>query len=127
MIWEGRRQRAGSELRRVFLKRKVNITPDVSLMRKAGEVNYKLPQAVAELVDNSVDARLQGGKLTVEVTVGRSAAKKRLVVADDGNGMTAEQAEKAMVMAYSDKSGDRIGEFGMGMKAACSSWAAGSR
>jgi Histidine kinase-, DNA gyrase B-, and HSP90-like ATPase len=102
------------------LKRKVNITPDVSLMRKSGEVNYKLPLAVAELVDNSVDERLPGRKLTVEVTVGQKRGEKRITVADTGGGMTREDAEKAMVMAYSKKSGDRIGEFGLGMKTACS-------
>lgn len=102
------------------MKRKVNITPDVSLMRKSGEVNYKLPQAVAELVDNSVDERVPNHKLTIEVTVGQKRGEKRIIVADNGGGMTAAKAEKAMIMAHSDKSGDSIGEFGIGMKAACS-------
>src|SRR4051812_28338112 len=105
---------------RAELKRKIDITPDVSLMRKAGEVNFRLPQAVAELVDNSVDERLPNKKLTVEVTVGQKRGQKRIIVADNGGGMTPEKAEKAMVMAYSNKSGDSIGEFGIGMKAACS-------
>lgn len=102
------------------MKRKIDITPDVSLMRKSGEVNYKLPMAVAELVDNSVDERVAGRKMTIEVTVGQKRGEKRIVVADTGAGMTPEKAEKAMVMAYSDKSGDRIGEFGLGMKTAAS-------
>jgi Histidine kinase-, DNA gyrase B-, and HSP90-like ATPase len=98
----------------------VNITPDVSLLKKAGEVNYKIPAAVAELVDNAIDARLPKRKLVVEVQLGQERGEKRILVSDDGTGMTAEEAEKAMVMAYSPKHGDKIGEFGLGMKTACS-------
>lgn len=99
---------------------KVDITPDVSLVKKSGEVNYKLPQAVAELVDNAVDERLANEKLTVEVTVGQKHGQRQIVVADTGGGMSLAKAQKAMVMAHSDKAGDRIGQFGLGMKTACS-------
>jgi anti-sigma regulatory factor (Ser/Thr protein kinase) len=100
----------------------VDITPDVSLLKKAGEVNYKIPAAIAELVDNAIDARLPNRKLTVEVQVGQEKGEKRILVADDGQGMTPEEAEKAMVMAYSPKENQRtsIGEFGLGMKTASS-------
>src|SRR5919106_1468330 len=59
----------------------VDITPDITLLSKSGEVNYTIPKAVAELVDNEI---------------------------------------KAMVMAYSKKRKGSIGEFGLGMKTACS-------
>jgi hypothetical protein len=98
----------------------VNITPDVSLLKKSGEVNYKIPAAIAELVDNAIDARLPKRKLVVEVLLGQERGEKRILVTDDGTGMTADEAEKAMVMAYSPKHGDKIGEFGLGMKTACS-------
>src|ERR1700728_855236 len=98
----------------------VNITPDVSLLKKAGEVNYKIPDAVAELVDNPLDEREVGKKLTVEVTVGQKAGEKYLQVVDDARGMTPEQAADAMVMARSHKDKGKIGHFGMGMKTACS-------
>lgn len=102
--------------------RTVNITPDVSLLRKAGEVNYKIPAAVAELVDNEIDARIPGQKLTVEVTTGQKRGDKYIVVAGNGRGMTMAEAEKAMVMGFSPKENERtaIGEFGLGMKTACS-------
>lgn len=99
---------------------KIDITPDVTLIKKAGEVNYKIPQALAELVDNPIDARTGGNKLNVEVTLGQKGKQKRIAVQDDACGMTWEQASKAMVMAYSDKGGDAIGEFGLGLKTACS-------
>jgi hypothetical protein len=98
----------------------VDITPDVSLLKKAGEVNYKIPDAVAELVDNPLDEREVGKKLTIEVTVGQKSGEKYLQVVDDARGMTPEQAADAMVMARSQKDKGKIGHFGMGMKTACS-------
>lgn len=99
---------------------KIDITPDVSLIQKAGAVNYKIPDALAELADNSVDARLPGRKLHIELTLGQKKGEKFIEVLDDGRGMTPEAASKAMVMAYSAKEGRSIGEFGFGMKTACS-------
>jgi hypothetical protein len=99
--------------------RMIDITPDVSLLRKAGEVNYKIPQAVAELVDNAVDARINGKKLIVEIKIGYG--KKRYIeIADTAVGMAPGGAEAAMVMARSDKRDGTIGEFGMGLKTAAS-------
>ena len=102
------------------MSKTVDITPDVSLLKKAGEVNYKIPDAVAELVDNPLDEREPGQKLTIEVTVGQKAGEKYLQVVDDARGMTPEQAADAMVMAKSTKDKGKIGHFGMGMKTACS-------
>lgn len=101
------------------MARKVDITPDVSLIRKAGEVNYKIPQALAELVDNAIDEGLPGKKVTIEVTLGQKAGEKYIVVQDDARGMTEERARKALVMAHSAKKPGKIGEFGLGMKTAC--------
>jgi Histidine kinase-, DNA gyrase B-, and HSP90-like ATPase len=99
---------------------KIDITPDVSLIQKAGAVNYKIPQALAEFPDNSIDDRIDGKKVTVEITVGQRAGKKRIVIADDAKGMTEDELSKAMIMAHSKKGHDEIGKFGLGMKTACS-------
>lgn len=99
---------------------KIDITPDVSLLPKSGEVNYRLPDALAELVDNSIDARVASSKLNVEVKLSQRGGQKHIVVADDGTGMTQAEAKKAMVMAHSGKKPGKIGEFGLGMKTACS-------
>lgn len=98
----------------------IDITPDISLLKKAGEVNYKIPDAVAELVDNPLDERQPGQKLTIEVSVGQKGGEKYLRVTDDAPGMPPEKAAAAMVMARSDKGKGTIGHFGMGMKTACS-------
>lgn len=99
---------------------KIDITPDVSLLKKAGAVNYRIPQALAEFVDNSIDAGITGQKLHVEVKTGQRGGGRYILVADDGRGMTPEEAAKAMVMAHSGKKPGKIGEFGLGMKTACS-------
>lgn len=99
---------------------KIDITPDVSLLPKSGEVNYRIPDAVAELVDNSIDAAIPGKKLHVEVTLSQRGGQKHIVVMDDGTGMSADEARSAMVLARSTKGGGKIGEFGLGMKTACS-------
>ncbi len=41
-------------------KTRVNITPDKSLIQKLGLTGYKTEQAIAELIDNSIDARISG-------------------------------------------------------------------
>jgi hypothetical protein len=98
----------------------IDITPDVSLLKKSGEVNYKIPDAIAELVDNSVDERIPGHKLHVEVTTGQRKGQKFIRVDDDGVGMDKAGVAKAMVMGYSRKKPGQIGEFGLGLKTACS-------
>lgn len=40
----------------------VDITPDKSLVQKLGFVGYRTEQAVAELLDNSIDARISDEK-----------------------------------------------------------------
>lgn len=99
--------------------REVDITPDVSLFRKVGSQPYRIPDAVAELADNEIDERLPGQTLTVEISL-RMGKQPAIVVQGNGHGMTPETAAKALKMAYSEKSEEQIGEFGLGMKAACS-------
>ncbi len=99
---------------------RIDITPDVTLLRKSGEVNYRIPDALAELVDNAIDAVIPADKLHVEVVLSQKGGEKHIIVRDDGTGMTADEARKAMVLAYSQKHAGKIGEFGLGMKTACS-------
>jgi len=97
----------------------VDITPDLTLLKKAGQQNYRIPDAVAELVDNEIDARIPGQKLTIQVII-QMGKDPRIVAEGNGSGMSQETAAKAMKMAYSEKRPEEIGEFGLGMKAACS-------
>ncbi len=94
--------------------RLVDITPDRSLLPKLGFAGYSAPQAVAELVDNAIDARREGAKLHVEIHVSSAGIE----VQDDGVGMERDGIAKAMVLAWSRKRG-QLGEFGLGLKTAC--------
>ena len=97
--------------------RTVDITPDKSLIGKLGSTGYRTEQAVAELIDNAIDARLEG-KVSIEVAL--DFRMGRITVSDDGRGMGAEALGDAFTIAR-ETGGAGLGRFGMGMKSACSS------
>ena len=96
----------------------VDITPDKSLIKKLGMVGYKTEQAIAELIDNSIDARIKG--VTEEICITFDFKRKRITVSDDGKGMDIEQLADAMTIAKESKDDKSLGKFGIGMKSACS-------
>lgn len=98
--------------------RRVDITPDPSLLPKSGQVNYTIPDAVGELFDNAVDERIAGELLTISAYLGQKDGGTISIV-DDGRGMDAETLANAMRLGYSGKAGGQIGRFGLGMKTAC--------
>jgi len=93
-----------------------DITPDLSLMPKLGKSGYSSPQAIAELVDNSIDARIEGKILNVNIRIDKNV----ISIADNGIGMDEKQLAKAMTLAHSEKE-NQLGEFGLGLKTACNS------
>ena len=95
----------------------VDITPDKSLIKKLGLVGYRTEQAVAELIDNSIDARL-GDTVTVSVILNFKLGQ--IKVSDDGCGMDSEGIKNALTVAKETKK-DNLGQFGLGLKSACSS------
>ncbi len=97
-------------------KKSYDITPDLSLMPKLGQSGYSTPQAIAELVDNSIDARIDGELLSVNIKIDKNV----ISVADNGIGMDEAKLAKALTLAHSDKS-NKLGEFGLGLKTACNS------
>jgi len=99
-------------------KKSWDITPDTSLLPKSGQVNYTIPDAVGELVDNEIDARIAGELLAVEIYVGQKE-DGMIQVKGNGKGMDGEALAWALKMGYSNKSGTDIGQFGLGLKTAC--------
>lgn len=97
----------------------VDITPDVSLLAKIGQSGHSISDAVAELVDNALDAREIGR--SVRVSVDLDADGSRLTIRDNAHGMSAKQLAQALVLGRSEKSHDQIGRFGLGLKTACTS------
>ena len=100
-------------------KTEVNITPDKSLIKKLGLTGYRTEQAIAELIDNSIDARIDGKTEHIEVRL--DFEKKEILVTDNGNGMNLEELRNALTIAKeTKKEGEKLGQFGLGMKSACS-------
>ena len=98
---------------------KVDITPDKTLIKKLGLTGYRTEQAIAELIDNSIDARLVG--TTEHVNVILDFALMRITVSDDGRGMNLDELRDALTIAKDpEETGGRLGRFGLGMKSACS-------
>ena len=93
----------------------VQLVPDPRSLEALGR-NHTLEAAIAELVDNSIDA----GANHVLVRFVRDGGRLvRLLVIDDGCGMTAEQIDVAMTVGGSRKYREHeIGRFGLGLKAA---------
>ncbi len=84
--------------------------------RAFSRIGYELEHALADLIDNSIDA----GARRVEVTFFRNdEAVAAVSVADDGQGMTVARLQDGMRFATrtSHKASD-LGTFGLGMKTA---------
>lgn len=92
---------------------KIDITPDKSLFPKLWSSGYSIPQALAELIDNSIDARVEIG---MEIAINLFSDK--ITIADRWVGMDFNEIKNAIILAKSDKVG-KLGEFGLGMKTAC--------
>lgn len=85
------------------------------LMESLRDIGYDLPAAVADLVDNSVDADAEN----VWVDVGHDSQGGWIRIADDGVGMTERQLDEAMRYGSSRAYGPAdLGHFGLGLKTA---------
>lgn len=96
----------------------VDITPDKTLIQKLGLIGYRTEQAIAELIDNSIDARIEETPEIIEVIL--SFENRTITVRDNGNGMDREELTNAMTIAKGTKVDGKLGKFGIGMKSACS-------
>lgn len=79
------------------------------------DIGYDLSSAVADLVDNSIDADAR----TVGITVCRKGSASFIRIADNGNGMTERVLSEAMRYGSRREYGSRdLGRFGLGLKTA---------
>jgi hypothetical protein len=77
--------------------------------------NYAFETAVADLVDNSVDA---GARTVLARFIRESGAITGFVVVDDGRGIAAAELASAMTLGGDREYGDNsLGYFGIGLKA----------
>ena len=98
-------------------KKKVDITPHVSLFPKLGYSGYRMVEAISEFIDNSIDAKIENEK----VHVGIILSERSVSVADNASGMNLEELRKALKLAFTEGKKKRLGYFGLGLKTAATS------
>jgi Histidine kinase-, DNA gyrase B-, and HSP90-like ATPase len=82
-------------------------------MSSLRDIGYDLPSAVADIVDNSIDA----GASTIRVDLVDHGVDSYLRVTDNGIGMTWRQLDEAMRYGSSSTyATDALGHFGLGLK-----------
>lgn len=85
------------------------------LINSLRDMGYDFPQAVADIVDNSVEARATVVAIDIEFDGDDSWVR----IADNGRGMKPEQLREAMRYgAEREYDGDDLGKFGLGLKTA---------
>ncbi|WP_426270494.1 ATP-binding protein [Dyella kyungheensis] len=86
------------------------------LINALRQIGYSFEQAVADLIDNSINAKAHN--VLIRIIHDDSAIQKLLIV-DDGHGMAESLLRKAMRFGAHEDAGDlSLGKFGMGMKLA---------
>ncbi|MEU3081075.1 ATP-binding protein [Streptomyces albidoflavus] len=90
----------------------------VGMVASLSSLGYSLPDAIADLVDNSVSAK--AGTIDVEFTWDGRASW--VAVVDDGHGMSEEALVTAMTVAArwsaTDRTSTDLGRYGVGLKSA---------
>lgn len=94
----------------------INVAPSAArLTRSLRDVGYSFESAVADLVDNSIAAEATD----VYINIDFDGLKSTISIADNGNGMTAEQLDEAMRFGtkrtYAE---NELGRYGLGLKTA---------
>ena len=91
-----------------------NIIPVASNLYKAlGSLGYDNVSAVADLVDNSIDAKAKNIRIDVNAV---PKCGRRIVIADDGVGMDIDELRKAITAGgMKNHDSEELGKFGMGL------------
>lgn len=106
------------------MSRTIDITPHKSILEKIGRVGFALDEALAEFIDNSLDAKydpktgepILSGKVNVKIQFNND----RIIVEDDSAGIL--DFDNCLKLAFSEKETDvLLGQFGPGLKTAAMS------
>src|SRR3954453_7980124 len=93
----------------------IKLKPDAGLVKSLG-AHYSLESAIADLVDNCLDAGAT--KVAIRLLT-ESDRMVQVEVIDNGRGMDAPVADEAMTLGHQREYADNdLGHFGLGMKAA---------
>ncbi len=94
---------------------RIKLAPDAGLVKSLG-ANHTLESAIADLIDNSVDAG--ASRVSVRLLT-RNDRLTQVEVLDNGRGMDALAANDAMTIGHQREYTEAdLGHFGMGLKAA---------
>ncbi len=91
------------------------IIPDKSLMPKLWAQWYTIAEAIAELIDNSLDARIDDEPMKIDVT----NLPDEITVMDNWSGMDFEGLKKALTLAKTNKVDGKLWHYGLWLKTAC--------
>jgi len=109
-----------------IMNQTVDITPSPRVLRMLGQIDFKPWQCLAELIDNSIDSFLDqmraGNPISApRITINLPSDAElqngsgKLVVRDNGSGMTLDQLQNAVRAGYSGNDPvEKMGLFGMG-------------
>ena len=94
----------------------VEVIPSAKrLIRSLRDMGYEFAAAVADLIDNSIEARAN----TVRVDVEWNGEDSYVMIADNGLGMSAQQLKEALRFGSErDYDTEDLGKFGLGLKTA---------
>lgn len=119
-----------SEANRTGDDETVDVTPSPRILKVIAEIDFRPWQCIAELVDNSFDEFLNIKRAGIpwyepyEVSISLPGAKtpageQKVVVRDNGRGMTREQVRNAVRAGYTSNDPiSNLGLFGMGFNVA---------
>lgn len=99
------------------LEEDVSLPPNAEqLINALRQIGYSFEQAISDIVDNCLNADARNVVVRIEYD---ERAIARVLIGDDGHGMTARLLTRAMRFgAHEDASEHSLGKFGMGMKLA---------
>jgi len=85
------------------------------LIKSLRNMGYDFPTAVADIVDNSIEA----GATKIYISIGFHGENSYVRIADNGSGMTEEELKEALRYGSErDYSEEDLGKFGLGLKTA---------
>ncbi len=98
---------------------RINATPSKMLLKRIGESGHNIYEAIAEFIDNAIDAMTpeqKAGEEMLQINITMNAKKKYFSIVDNGRGMSEEELERASQLGYSKKSADALGYAGIGLQ-----------
>lgn len=95
-----------------------NIVPGKSAYEKIGKGStHDLNEVVAELIDNSIEAKTDGQKEGQEdLIINVKLDRLHVIVSDNAKGMDSKDAISSISLYNSKKQATGLGGFGVGMK-----------